>query len=827
MASRDGLKMKLIFPASYLSSQLSMTGLLIAVGLGGNPQLAADIGIVQGAALALFFTFSGNARNLIFKSRSSVSTRSLLTVRLMLVLPLGAGAYYLGSVLGGVAWDIAFVLILRKSVEWLSEIHLSEIERDQNATFAWRHMLLQSGLLLAAVIWAVADLPGLIPILAAWAIFPFSASLPHLIGVFAAKRSASVPARMLVPHLGSTAVMGIGVYVFRLALLLLVGKVTAGDLFTAFAIGGAFGSVFAAGLGPSLVLHEQQTGQRHMPPWLRNVLALAGCAGVVIAAMAYLLPDWGMLLGKVPLFWQAVGLSLVGGVVMVLAQQQRLRDLQNSTEDDVFAPDVLVNILIIAIVPFVYFVLGMNGLPWLYLFNAAIALVFYWMMNSKRAEVIVRAASVVKLRVLLAILLVVPIFVNLETGLFRSPSLAFDSGGVLNRLPIPISVFACFAGIALLGNYRRAKLGLGIIFASFALMALSTVATAYNHPAEQQAKLVLLVQYLLPMFGLVLGMMYEQPPWNDHLLEKVLLSVIAVLAPAQLIATWVQGHMMLTPYLYLFSIYQHLQYVPVILVGGYLVSLFTLWDQPVWRRLITVITPVVAIYVMASASLLAAGLMFTGFATFLVCRSVWGDRLAASIPAWKTGILAFLAATAYRLIEMNPDLTPGWTRAGDQYENTKVIFLGKAENVTDRIDYWSFYLRQILIDPSTFLFGHSTPPDRSVLPSAHNYYLDYMYNYGFIASLVIVGLVVFTAIRIYRNREIIVSTSSLFGLALVALFLLVPDSLLKVGMRQPYPGIFAFFLWGLLLARLESLRGRMPRGAMKSDASRIVRSGSK
>jgi hypothetical protein len=31
------LKMKIIFPASYLSSQLGMTGLLVAPGIGGNP----------------------------------------------------------------------------------------------------------------------------------------------------------------------------------------------------------------------------------------------------------------------------------------------------------------------------------------------------------------------------------------------------------------------------------------------------------------------------------------------------------------------------------------------------------------------------------------------------------------------------------------------------------------------------------------------------------------------------------------------------------------------------------------------------------------------
>jgi hypothetical protein len=36
----------------------------------------------------------------------------------------------------------------------------------------------------------------------------------------------------------------------------------------------------------------------------------------------------------------------------------------------------------------------------------------------------------------------------------------------------------------------------------------------------------------------------------------------------------------------------------------------------------------------------------------------------------------------------------------------------------------------------------------------------------------------------------------------VVLFLILTDNSLKVGMRQPYPGILTFFFWGVLLSRL-------------------------
>jgi hypothetical protein len=795
------LKMKNIFPASYLSSQLGMTGLLVALGLGGNPQLAADVGIVQGAALALFFAFSGNARNLIFKSDKVAPVRSLVLARLLLTIPVGAAVYYLGAVLGGVAWDITLILILRKAAEWLGEIHLSEAERDQDVEFARRHLIMQSGLLAAAAVWAITDTPGFAMVLLAWALAPLFMSLPYLQRVLSGSRVNSIPAKSLLPHLGSTAVMGIGVYVFRLIILSLVGRATAGDLYTAFAIGGGIGSIFAMGLGPSLVLHEQKTGQRHMPAWLRRGLVLTTIAGLAVISVSHLLPGLDVLLRKQMLFWHAMGFSLIGGAIMVLAQRQRLRDLQLGTEDDVFAPDVLVNILIVAFIPFIFFVFGRYGLSWLYLFNALVALVFYWMTDLRRAATgAVAKLQGIKLRAVLAVLLFVPVFISLDAGLFRSSLPHYDSGAVLSRLPIPLSVFACYAGIALLGNYRRGNLGLAMIFGSFVLMVLSLVATTSGSRLEEQAKLILLMQYILPMFALVLGMMYEDRRRNEHIVEKAALVIIGVLVPFQLLATWMQGQVLLSPYLYLFSIYQHLEYVPVIAVGGYLVALFSLWHVRLWRALIVVAAAPFGIYIAASGSILAAGLAFAGGMAFIFHRMSNDKAGRHRVAEWAALWLMSGAGTAYHL------WAGQWTDSMDGGQGAQKIVGYEMQNIQIRLDSWLYYFRGIIGDPSTFLLGHSTPPDRVIWASAHNYYLDFIYNFGIIPTLALLALIGFTVIQIYQNRRIVMKSAHMAGLAIVVLFLVIPDNLLKVGMRQPYPGIITFFLWGLLLARLESLR---------------------
>ena len=87
--------MKYLFPTAFMANTFAMTILLIATGLAGNSAIAADIGIVQGATLALFYAFSANARSLILSKSSVVSAHSMMIGRLLLLIPLAAVSYWI------------------------------------------------------------------------------------------------------------------------------------------------------------------------------------------------------------------------------------------------------------------------------------------------------------------------------------------------------------------------------------------------------------------------------------------------------------------------------------------------------------------------------------------------------------------------------------------------------------------------------------------------------------------------------------------------------------------------------------------------------------
>lgn len=810
-----------------MANSFAMTILLIVLGLTGKASMAAEVGIVHGATLALLYAFSANARSLILSKSATVSAYSVVIWRLSLLLPLAAISYWLSVSAAGVDALLAFLLIVRRCVDWLNEIHLSEMERLGHQKAAKAYLLLQVGSMLLVLVWLVGNFPFPLLGLGIWAFLPLFFSLGFIgkaIVVATEVMHSGIFAKVL-PHFGSTAIIGITVYVFRLLILLTAGKEIAGDLYTAFAIGGLTGSVFANALGASIALHEERSGKRYFPSFLRHILNLTLFAGIsvfIIAKMQLLDLEWT---GKSAFFWQAAGLSMVGGVIMVYAQRIRFKLLQADEEHDVFGPDVLMNILIIASVPFVFYLLGAEALSFLYLLSSVLAYVFYLSARKGAKENMdtIEAPSTASnvLRTLIAILILLPLFFQLNHGIFTDTTLAFDSRGALRELPIPVSVLTCYAGILLLGVYKRAFFSFGFIFVTCVLMMMSAIILTQGKAIEQQAKFILMIQFVLPMIALVLGQVYESSKLNTQstVFAKAFFWVLLVVVPLQLFYTWRLGWGYLSPDIGIFSIYQHLQYVPTIFVAAYLISVLTLWANHRYKILIIVFSPFMAVYAAASLSMPALGMLFIGLSVFALTR-VKKEKLPLIM-----FILSVVISFSYLLHEKDQPMVSykldlvsqlwpanSFTVSNKNVENEELIPALNAntqhpvnQNIVGRVAYWEYYLGKITSNWESFFLGSPEPPSRFEYPSAHNYYLDFIYNFGVLALLPMLFLFAYTAVMIIHHGRRITQSPDVLVLCLVVLFLLLVDNFLKVGLRQPYPAIFTFFLWGLLLTKLATI----------------------
>ncbi len=416
------------FPLATLLNAFSMTALLVIMGISGRPELAVSIGLVQGATLASFYVFSANARNLILADGGETAAGRLFQLRLALMLPLAAIAYLLSVTAGEVPASLALVLILRRASEWIGELGLSQHERLDQANFAKRTVFCEAISFVLCLSLSMGFGVDLAYSAIAWALTPLISALRAQLFLRTSRLSEIYA---LLPHVGSTAIIGISVYVFRISVALLVSKVVAGELFTAFAIGGIIPTIFGQALAPTLLRRFGPSVMRSW--WLAAFLSTMPLLAGVTIVLAVTQPAWLLQLGHSSTFWIATGLSITGGSIMTVTTLLRARLIQSDREE-VFGPDLLSNILVVISIPLIYFSIGMESLAGLYLLSAILNLVYLLGATVSRYidEPILR-------RILFAVgfLLMFPAFFLFDGTLFRNPDMFYDTSDQFLRLPLP------------------------------------------------------------------------------------------------------------------------------------------------------------------------------------------------------------------------------------------------------------------------------------------------------------------------------------------------------------------------------------------------------
>jgi hypothetical protein len=341
-----------------------------------------------------------------------------------------------------------------------------------------------------------------------------------------------------------------------------------------------------------------------------------------------------------------------------------------------------------------------------------------------------------------------------------------------------------------------------VLFFTAISFMIASLSAAQGNSTFEGAKLILLAQFMLPMFGLILGQMYGAAA-QEPFFERAALVVLLFIIPAQLAATWIQGYALMSPKVFVFSIYQHLLYFPMVIAALTMMIMPTIVTNGGRARLaLSLLIPLLAVQIVATLSMSA----IAGFVMALAMLVFFVIRKRAWV--WQTigiALIAVLAGAAYWPIVSANNLWKSVPNVqmerSDEFARPVVTVIGQ------KVPYWRYYTRGIVESPGKFLVGHATPPDRARYPSAQNYWLDAAYNFGVIAVLPLFALLFWTGRSLWQRRGDVLDDPLLFGAAMAAVSLLIGENMLKIGMRQPYPGIITFFIWGLLLARLNGLSG--------------------
>ena len=352
--------------------------MLIIAGLFGNEELSAEIALTQGAILAIFLSLSGNARNLILGDETNSNERGIFHFRLIALPPAIFGAFYLANSIIDVPILLVIGLILRKSSEWFAEIQLASKEKSDDYTFVNKYVFFNA--LSLIILLAQFVFPTEINFYYAlyfWAVTPDLFLLP-LIYKMMRSTGEKFELRKFIPHLGSSTIVGTATYIFRLLIVILVSKALAGKIFTAYALGGLVSAVYTYALGPTMISRNKGNVGMILAVF-SGVFSLFGLALIVVSRVI------GLSLYS-PLFVEAVGFSIIGGGVMLVAQHQRLHLLQ-TCKQDVFVPDALANILFLSSIPFVFYVFGETSLGLFFLWSALLNLMFYTVLFLKQQRI--------------------------------------------------------------------------------------------------------------------------------------------------------------------------------------------------------------------------------------------------------------------------------------------------------------------------------------------------------------------------------------------------------------------------------------------------------
>ncbi len=772
-----------------MSLTYSITGFLIVLGLAGKHVMASDVAIVQGSVLATFYVFSGDARHLILAG--NMRAQNVIFFRLICFLPLAFLSYFMSVHVGQVNAVIACGLILRRSAEWLAEPHVTEIEHQNNKWSGW---YLQPLIFLAFISQVVFTQE--LWFIWFWAVSPIMFSLKFMINA-ESKNAFNISWE----NIASTAIIGLTGYIQRLLIVSFVGKEFSGMLFPGFAIGSFVGTMAANVAGPTLVNKGLFNSK-----YLTGSLILLFFIGLL------------MYVTSETVLYQTMGLSIIGGAAMIAAQQSRLILLK---ENHTLELDLLFQLVLVFSVPALYYLIGNQGLMWFYLLGSLIAWLFY---NGNIVSKKINKKWQLRFAFLVTLGLVVPIFFQLSGIIYNNELIAVvDSDRGFQQVPLPISLLFCYLGVFLFSaGYSRTKPAILTISAMFLLLITSTIIV--NQGAE---KLILLMQYILPTVALLLGIALVG--FDRKYIAKVFLLFLIIFVPAQLLMTWIQGRLSLTHYMYVFSVYAHYQYVPLVIAGLYAWTLVELrHSHAMWLHLLA---PWMGMYVAAGNSTIALFGLVVFTSIYALCALIRKKRRSDMlIPLFIiTTIASYFYINTHLAYEIDQKLNERWEcKSGELKDGLNgaclpglyedkffdqsgnfIYFHQKSHidkrsqlpaNVMERKEIASFYMEDIAKHPLTLLYGHSSPPPRNVVLSVHNYYLDLIYNFGLLACLPLLALVLYTTRAVYKQKN---DDSALIWLLAIVMYFIIVDNLFKTTLRQPYSGIITFFLWGALLGVLN------------------------
>jgi hypothetical protein len=342
-----------------------------------NSIFAAEIGIYPGIVLLLTQVFSANARSLLLYNRDrsfydqAINIRFYLGLLIVFILTIYQFYFYYNE-----NFTILFILSCIVYISWINEINLAIHEKNRSSFFIKFFLIISFVFYFLIVTDYVLKDENLLKILQLYLCFHILFFLYHINFLnFNIKKFIKYFQNQFKEYLSfaSSFFNIIAVIIWRISLVLLLGKTTAGLFFASFAIASFPGTVFNNIIGQIVIINKRIKDFVSRSSNLLLIFYIISVVSLIILNQI-LLKNYEFYN-----FFNITLISLLGTPFMLRALYFRhiFLSTSRSYQKKIFVRDIMYGVSISPIIVLLYYFDGQDALIYSYLISSFLALIYY------------------------------------------------------------------------------------------------------------------------------------------------------------------------------------------------------------------------------------------------------------------------------------------------------------------------------------------------------------------------------------------------------------------------------------------------------------------
>ena len=758
---------------NYLINYFALNGFIILLYTFDYKQLVIDLALFGSFVILLCQIFSFNSRTLLLSINKTVDVIPILLQRLVLSLIIILICNLSLPFFIYENRSLASTVMIALIVNWIYEIILTKIELEKNNLQKFHFILGASSFILICFSFYINNFLLLKIVLILYSLLIFLKILQYLIYNIYILNDKKYSLKTFVgihfiSSFGSSLSISISNFLFRYFIIILSTLETSSAVIIGFMFGSLPVSLFYNIFGASLVRNKINL----------NVFKKYFFYFLIIFFILtfFLTSKLGInyffnFFHKNNILLITIILSILGTIPMLIGLYNRQKIIQETSfKDKFFNLDIIYSLAVTTIVPLIYIINNELFFSFCFLLSGLCSYIFFSLSSNLKNK---------KLINLFLFLIPLPIFFIILDTFKKFNFLIINQNNLpiledLYSLPIPLSLMIMpLLLVSLLHLYQYRLVSIYVFTLSFLTGILSIV---YLQRLTF-SNFLNIIQFFLPMFGLIIGEIIGKVMTYKKLFFKNLYLISVIVIFLQIILTLIQGNDRLVSNVFGFHIYQNINFTSTVFFLGLFFQLsfnsFKNLRYILIKDYILLILILIYFYYANSISLYLFVLFFILY--FLILQKV-------SITL-NSVILSFLILSFY-FSNINLDILTS---------ELQVIFKSN-----------KYFLETSLENYISFLFGKNLNNELYLTEvGVFNFYLDYIYNFGFISFVPFVYLVIYTIHKTIKYKDTIFRTNINYVLFYLFLFIIFIDSFLRTGLKQPFIGIIYYIMWGIYLSKLH------------------------